>query len=456
MTQARQSSTGGRVLVYGLGRSGIAIAHFLTSTGVAFDVYDDKPNAAYRTLSNTVDWDRVSVHFEKLPSDAATRYQRAIVSPGVPPTAKALVAIKAAGIPVIGEIELAYELLKPGARGAPEIVAVTGTNGKTTTVTMTELLIQKAGLTSQATGNIGYPFTQAVLDKNPDFFVLEVSSFQLYHVDQFRPKIAIVTSFAPNHLDWHPDEADYLAAKLNIVRRMDSTGTVIYPASSEILAKALAKCPARKITFGEGGDVSLDRQQMAIVKQAETLIPLSGLVPTLSYDYRIVSEAMQAAAAVSVALNLPSAAFPAMLKEFAPLKHRIEFICRKGGITYINDSKSTSVDATVFALDKQSEPVVLMLGGHDKGLSYRAIAAAGKGRVKAVVAFGEAREKIAREIAHDLPTHQATNLTEAVDQARHLAQPGDIVLFSPACSSYDQFKNYEERGEAFRKIVTSI
>ncbi len=452
MTQTRQSSTGGRVLVYGLGRSGIAIAHFLTSTGVAFDLYDDRPNPAYRSLSDTVPWDSVTVHFEKLPADLGSRYSRAVVSPGIPPQAASLVAIKSAGIPVIGEIELAYEAVKPGSK----IVAVTGTNGKTTTVTMTELLLQKAGSSSQSTGNIGYPFTQAVLDTSPDYFVLEVSSFQLYHVDTFRPDVAIITSFAPNHLDWHPDEADYLAAKLNIVRRMDSTGTVIYPATNEILAKALSKCPARKLTFSEGGDVRLDRQQMAILKHGAPYIDLKTVVPALPYDYRIVSEAMQAAAAVAIALDLPPGAFSTMLKEFVPLKHRIEFICQKEGITYINDSKSTSVDATVFALDKQSEPVVLMLGGHDKGLSYRAIADAGKGRVKAVVAFGEAREKIAREIAHDLPTHQATNLSEAVDQARQLARPGDIVLFSPACSSYDQFKNYEERGEAFRKIVTAL
>ncbi|MBI4862010.1 MAG: UDP-N-acetylmuramoyl-L-alanine--D-glutamate ligase [Candidatus Riflebacteria bacterium] len=445
----------GRVLVYGLGRSGLAAAHLLTHHGVRFGFYDDQEIPGYRNLSDRIRWPEVQVHFQTVSQEMLLGYELVVVSPGVPAHTPALLALEGAGLKVISEIELAF------AFASAPIVAVTGTNGKTTTVTMAQLLLAKAGFASVATGNIGYPFSLAVQESTPDYWVVEVSSFQLHHIDRFAPAVAIITSFAPNHLDWHGDEESYFRAKMNIAANLTQDRSVVYPSTCGQVRRALVSCPALKIPFGPRGALTLSPERGILTRRvaggrAVPYLDLKRLGPALSYDWRLVSESIQAVAGLAAAMDLPGSTIEEMLVAFTPLKHRIEVIGVREGVTYVNDSKSTSVDATIYALKKQHVPVVLMLGGRDKGLAFTDLVPAARGRVKAVVAFGEAREKIAREIGQELPIHLARDLPEAVDRARHLAGPGELVLFSPACASFDQFKNYEERGESFRRIVNSF
>lgn len=454
-TRKRLGLGAGRVLVYGLGRSGIASAHLLQHNKIPFGFYDDNEVAGYRSLSDAIPWSEVPVQFGHLTAGSLIGYDLVVVSPGVPAHAPSLAVIKDSGLKVIGEIELAYAFAK-----AP-IVAVTGTNGKTTTVTMADQLLRMAGHRSIATGNIGYPFTRAVMDRAPDRYVLEVSSFQLHNVETFAPQVAVITSFAPNHLDWHGDEESYFQAKMNIARRMGARDTFIYPASLTRVKKALARSKVKTLTVGPRGQVTYSPRDHTITRTLSTgrkqvWARLAGVVKGLTYDFRIVSEAAQAVAAIAIALGVPARAYLDLIAAFVPLKHRIETVAQKDGVTWINDSKSTSVDATIFALKKYTEPVVLMLGGRDKGLAFSDLLPAAKGRVKAVIAFGEARDKIAGQIGDSVPIHKATTLAEAIDQARHLAGPGEVVLFSPACASYDQFKSYEERGDVFRKLVSEL
>ena len=444
----------GRVLVYGLGRSGLAAAQLLTRHRIPFGFYDDTEVPGYRQLSDKIRWPEVQVHFQSLPQEVLMGYDLVVVSPGVPAQSPTLLMLKGAGLNVISEIELAFAFTP-----AP-VIAVTGSNGKTTTVTMAELLLNTAGFKAKATGNIGYPFSLAVLDEKPDYFVVECSSFQLHHIERFAPRAAIITSFAPNHLDWHGDEESYFQSKMNVVNNLGAKQPVIIPAGNARIAGALKKSKAKKLTFGTRGDVAFDEKHGTITRKVKgkkvIYAELKPILAHLTYDFRIISEAAMAVSALASALGLKGRVVEQMIAAFTPLHHRIEVVGKKDGVTYINDSKSTSVDATIFALKKQSNPVVLMLGGRDKGLSFHELIPAALGRVKAVVVFGEAREKIAREIGGELPLESAVNLDEAVARARRLANPGEVVLFSPACASYDQFKNYEERGEAFRKIVNSL
>lgn len=445
----------GRVLVYGLGKSGISSAHLLGHHRIPFGFYDDNDVANYRALSSTIRWPDVPVQFGGLTAEGLVEYDLVVVSPGVPAHAPTVQVIRDAGLSIISEIELAF------AFALSPVIAVTGTNGKTTTVTMADQLLRKAGLRSVATGNIGYPFCTAVMDPAPDHYVLEVSSFQLYHTVHFHPRVAVITSFAPNHLDWHGDETHYFESKMNIAAHMGPRDTAIHPAGNARIRKALAHRKVKLIAAGPRGQVTYSQRDGTITRtlssgKRQVWARLADVIADLPYDFRCVSEAAQTVAAIGIALGIKGSTFTAMIAEFRPLKHRIERVAQKDGVTWVNDSKSTSVDATIFALKKYTEPVVLMLGGRDKGLAFTDVVETARGRVKAVIAFGEAREKIAREIGRALPIHKEVTLPEAIACARKLARPGDVVLFSPACASYDQFKNYEERGDTFRKIVSEL
>ncbi len=440
-----------KALVYGLGRSGLAAARLLAHHGAQVVFYDDQA-----TRLPPGPWEGSVLHSGSLPAEALAGVELAVVSPGVHPDAAAFVAIQAAGIPLMSEIELASRATeKP-------LVGVTGTNGKSTTVTLVEHMLRAAGHGAVAVGNIGYPFSSAVLERTDvDWYAVEVSSYQLATIDRFSVRGGIITNLAPNHHQWHGSEDAYWRAKLRLFENTGPEGVAVYPAGSDWLARELGRFPVRKLRFtwgGAPGEVDWDSEKQHIVwrESGELLVDLAAWQPRLDYDYHSILWNLMAAVALGRGLGLPTAALGGTLETFRPLEHRMEPVRRLDGVRWVNDSKSTNIDSTRYAIENTLSPVVLMLGGRDKGLDFAAVLAGHEGHVHSVVALGECREKIARQLEGRVAVHLADSFEPAVLLARSLARDGDTVLFSPACASFDMFKDFEHRGRTFKDVVRSL
>ena len=350
-----------------------------------------------------------------------------------------------AGIPLLGEVELAFRsCLCP-------VVAVTGTNGKTTTTGLIAALLHAAGIKAEACGNIGLPFSEvAARSSSLDAAVVEISSFQLETTDVFRPRVAVWTNFSANHLDRYPDVNSYRAAKLRIFDRQTGDDFAVVNARAELPALR-----ARRVTFsavpGVEADFTLGPGEM-IFHQG---VPVLAMTETrLRGPHN--AENLMAALGAGLCLGAGMAAMLPAARAYAPPAHRCEFIRETGGVTWINDSKSTNLDALAQALRSQSGRVVLIAGGKNKGFGFAPVADLVKERVRDAVLIGEMRESIARDWAQATSCHPADSLDEAVAQARSFARPGDTVLFSPGTSSFDMFRSFEERGDTFKQLTLMI
>lgn len=451
MTGHSLPGKGDTVLVYGLGRSGRAAARLLTARGCRVLVHDDDPE----TLAGP---DLPGAPLAGGPGAAAAAGVRlAVMSPGIPPTASGPSALAASGITLVSELELAWSLC-----GAPCVV-VTGTNGKSSTTVLVTRLLEAAGMVAEAVGNIGIPFAAIVHERAvpPAWYVVEASSFQLALSPALRPSVAVYTNFAPDHLDWHGSEAAYAGAKASMALRQEPSDAVVIPLDAGPLTTATSPGRGRRVTLGgpgSGAVVELDP-----VSGRGTLagspFDLDGALPGLPYMWRLVSCALHATLGVAAALGLPFDAVVGALRLFRPLEHRLEEAGRVGPVRFINDSKATNVDAVQYALRMCPGPLVLLLGGRHKGTSYRELVPFFGGKVASVVALGEARELVARDLAGVVPVHVAEGFEPAMETALELARPlsaGGVtptVLFSPACSSYDMFENFEDRGRQVKAWV---
>jgi UDP-N-acetylmuramoylalanine--D-glutamate ligase len=440
-----------KALVYGLGRSGLAAARLLAHHGAQVVFYDDQA-----TRLPPGPWEGSLLHSGKLPTEALAGVDLAVVSPGVHPDTPVFLAIQAAGIPLMSEIELASRVTeKP-------LVGVTGTNGKSTTVTLVEHMLRAAGHGAVAVGNIGYPFSSAVLERaDVDWYAVEVSSYQLATIDRFSVRGGIITNLAPNHHQWHGGEEAYWRAKLRLFENTGPDGVAVYPAGSAWLARQLERFPVRKIRFtwgGAAGEVDWDPAAQCIVwrETGEHLVNLGEWSAQLDYDYHSILWNLMAAVALGRGLGLPGEAFGGTLKTFRPLEHRMEPVRQLDGVRWINDSKSTNIDSTRYAIENTHSPVVLMLGGRDKGLDFAALTAGHEEHIRSVVALGECREKIAGQLRGRVAVQLADGFEPAIVLARSLAREGDTVLFSPACASFDMFKDFEHRGRTFKDVVRSL
>ncbi|MBI3889973.1 MAG: UDP-N-acetylmuramoyl-L-alanine--D-glutamate ligase [Candidatus Wallbacteria bacterium] len=440
-----------RILVYGVGKSGQAAARLLLARGRTVLFYDDQAHAL-----PAGPWGDAEFYSGKLPEAALKSAGLAVLSPGVHPDTEAFQAIGRLGLPYISEIELASRLTdKP-------LVGITGTNGKSTTVALMAAVLKAAGLKSLCVGNFGYPFSLAVLEQpDLDWYVVEVSSYQLATIDRFSVRAGIVTNLAANHHQWHGTQENYFAAKLRLFDNMDAGGVAVYPAGCAYLRENLAPHPARKISFtwgGVAGDVDWDEGSQRILWRAtgETLVDLARLNGTLSFDYHAILWNLMAAVAAGRGLDLPAASYSQAVLGFQPLEHRMEPVRVLEGIRWVNDSKSTNVDSTRYAIENSHAKLVLMLGGRDKGLDFGQLASGQAEHIKAVVALGECRDKIASQLRPQLPVHLAGSFEEAVLLARRLAGRGDTVLFSPACASFDMFRDFEHRGRTFKQLVLDM
>jgi UDP-N-acetylmuramoylalanine--D-glutamate ligase len=440
--------SGKRVMVVGLGVSGLAAARFLASRGANLVMTDQRVD---------IDRSRLPAGAMRLGVEDANwldDVELVVTSPGVPRDSILLRAAVERRIPVIGEIELAGGFLD-----AP-IAAVTGTNGKSTVVVLLGEILKAAGRRTFVGGNLGTPLIEAVGAKW-EFAVVEVSSFQLEWVKKFRPRVGVYLNLSDDHFDRYKDLNDYGRAKARLFENQEASDYAILNRDDPNVWKIAKTVRSRAIGFGHTrGDVRasiwFDEVRSAVAFDFDTArrgrISLNGF---RLHGRHNISNAM-AAAGAALALGVKPEVIERVLAEFRGLPHRIEVVHESGGVTYIDDSKGTNVGAVLEALDALAPPIILIAGGLDKGGDYAPLRKPLGEKVKLAMFNGAAREKMAAALDGATRIETVATLKEAVEHAARAAQPGDIVLLSPACSSFDQFKDYAERGNVFKELVRAL
>jgi UDP-N-acetylmuramoylalanine--D-glutamate ligase len=443
---------GKRVLVVGLGRSGVASALFLESRGAHVTISDSKREDQLRSEIEAL-LDRGITVETGHHGERTFRSQDLIVaSPGVPGDLPALQNARRNGIPVIGEIELTARFLQG------KVVAITGSNGKTTTTTLTGEIIASGGHKTLVGGNIGTPAITFVEQSSPDtWVVLEISSFQLESIETFRPRISAVLNLTPDHLDRHGTMESYIAAKTRIFENQGADDYAVLNADHESTRRLATGLKPQVLWFSRKHEVERGSfvKDGAIVYRdcaAVEIMPVSEIALKGTHNV----ENVLAAVTIGMAAGVEPSAIRRAVKEFRAVEHRLEYVATLRGVQYYNDSKATNVDATIKALESFPANVHLILGGRDKDSDYRELKPLIAGRVKCVYTIGEAAPKIESQISGAAPVFSAQTLETAVRKAADVAVAGDIVLLAPACASYDQYSSYEHRGRAFKELVQSM
>jgi len=432
---------GKRAVVLGLGISGMEAANLLKDKGVDVTVRDNASDAKVSLRAEALRQRGVTVELGK-EVQTTTRFDFCVLSPGINPEAPLVRGLVQAGLPMFGELEIAYRFCECA------IVAITGTNGKTTTTELVEAVLKAGGKRAMACGNIGTAFSVAVRESvNLDVMALEVSSFQLEHIVEFRPRISVHLNLTPDHLDRYKTMEEYEAAKWQIFRNQTADDYAIVNANLR-----LPEMAAQKITINANG-LPADYQLIDgwLVARGEQVLQQSKTNLIGQHN----AENMLAALAVADLYDLPRERTIEALSSYKALPHRCENVGVIDGVTFLNDSKATNIDALEKALIAMQVPAVLIAGGKDKGLDFSGMRPLLREKVKAVVLIGQMTEKLFAAWSSAVPCIKAGSLAEAVDEAQKLAKTGDTVLFSPGCSSYDMFKSFEDRGDQFRTLVQS-
>jgi UDP-N-acetylmuramoylalanine--D-glutamate ligase len=440
-------------VVMGAGRSGMAAAHFLAAQG-RMVVLSDRGAAPPGPELERLALAGVAGVWGDHPEGLLEACDELILSPGIPRSTPFVAVAIARGIPVIGEVELAHRALRAKKDGS-KVLAITGTNGKSTTTDLLAHLLRVASIPSVACGNLGTPFLEAVQTAGPNtVFALELSSYQLESMDQFHAEGAAFLNLTPDHLARYGSMDAYRAAKLRIFERQIERDLRVVPASDQSLPGSKDGVPVA--TFGwsepsglgafcdDDGNLWVKDQSTSIKK----IIHRSEL--KILGDHNVENALAASLLAWHGGANLE--AITQGLRGYAGLAHRIAFCGEKNGISAFNDSKGTNVDATLIALRALPGPLVLLLGGSDKGASYEPLREALQGKLRRLVFLGEAIPHLKRDLG-DLPHDAIQNFDEAVMHAFSMAETGDQILLSPACASFDQFKNFEERGRRFESLV---
>ena len=442
-----------RVLVVGLGKSGVASALFLKSRGARVTVSDSKPEAELRQEILLLLEHGIAVETGGHGDRTFRDQDLIVVSPGVPVDAPQLVQARSLGEKVIGEIELAAHFL-PGP-----IAAITGANGKTTTTSLTGEILAAAGIPVLVGGNIGTPAISFVDQATPDtWIVLEVSSFQLETIVDFRPHIAVILNITPDHLDRHKTFANYINAKARIFENQGPEDFTVLNADDPTTIDLAERTLAQRFLFSRKKEIAVG----AFVRGAhiyfrdghkeQEIMPLSEIPLKGAHNL----ENVLAAISVGMLAGAQPAQIRSAVQNFKAVEHRLEFVAKVAGVDYYNDSKATNVDATIKALESFPANIHLILGGKDKGSDYTVLNDLLRARVKRVYTVGAAAAKIESHIQSAAEIDHAETLENAVQRAAASAVSGDIVLLAPACSSFDQFQNYEHRGSVFKDAVRSL
>ena len=446
---------GKKVLVVGLGKSGLAAALFLRRQGAQVTVSDVRSAEALAKEIPALLEEGIMVEAGGHGLLTFRRQDLIVVSPGVPLDTPELVQVKNFGLPVIGELELAARFLKG------HIAAITGSNGKTTTTALLGEILTQAGLRTLVGGNIGVPVVGLIDESTPETWsVLEVSSFQLESTVEFHPRIAVILNITPDHLDRHGSFENYALAKERIFAAQDATDFTVLNADNARAAETAGRSKAKVYWFSiehsveqgawlESGYLVYRSAKGAATEQ---VMPLSGIPLKGTHN---VENALAALVAARLA-GVDGEAIRRAIEKFHAVEHRLEYVATVNGVEYYNDSKATNVDATAKAVAAFSTGVRLILGGKDKGSDYTLLSPLLRERVSAVYTIGSAAAKIESHLRGVVSIHSCETLDKAVKAASGAARPGDVVLLAPACSSFDQFENYEHRGKVFKQLVTEL
>jgi UDP-N-acetylmuramoylalanine--D-glutamate ligase len=444
-----------RVLVVGLGKSGLSAAMFLREQGARVTVSDTRSAVALAKEIPALLEAGIMVESGGHGLLTFRRQDLIVVSPGVPMETPEVKQVVAFGLPVIGELELASRYLQG------RVVAITGSNGKTTTTTLVGKIFADAGVPTLVGGNIGLPVIDLVAKSGPSTVsVLEVSSFQLETVEEFHPWIAVVLNITPDHLDRHGSFESYAAAKARITERQTAEDFLVLNAEDKAAQMVALKTkaqifwfsgrrPIKQGAFVHGESILFVAREGA---KAEPVMPISDIHLKGSHNVENVVAAVCAARLAKI----PAESIRASVAGFAAVEHRLELVKVVNGVEFYNDSKATNVDATMKAVASFAGGILLILGGKDKDSDYTMMSGMLKERVKIVYTIGSAAEKIERELQEVVKIVSAETLQAAVAKAAKAATAGDVVLLSPACSSFDQFENYEQRGRVFRQLVNEL
>jgi len=454
-----------RIAVFGAARSGIAVAQLLQGRCAYVCLLDQKDPVAASSVSQEMSSKGIPCFWGEECARALDNVDVLVKSPGIPQENDIVVRARNLGIRIVSEIEIAAAFVPAGTK----IVAVTGTNGKTTTTAWIAHLLHTAGFPALACGNIGRAFSDAVSEvlvtsmpsSTPRFLVAEISSFQLEDIEDFRPDIAVLTNLAPDHLDRYPSYQHYIAAKENLLRNMSTDEAFVWNAENKESISFAAQSPVRRYAFC-ASEASL-YPSAAFVRAGEIILEVNHGQPVSlvrAGDLPLVGKhnlenAMAAALAAYLAGASPDALREGLLS-FKGVEHRIEFCGEVDGVRFYNDSKATNLDSLEKALLSFTAPVTLIAGGRDKKSDYSQLNALVKERVKRLITIGEAAALIEKAWAELVPTERASDMEDAVRRAAEHATSGDVVLLSPACASYDMYSNYEERGRHFKSCVANL
>ena len=442
---------GKKIVILGLALSGAAAAKLAVRQGADVFVSDNQDTLALQ--GTLTDLKALSIPGELgQHSDQIYDADLWIISPGIAQDSELVQKAQSNDIPIVSEIEFSSWFTE-----AP-ILAITGSNGKTTTAHLLAEMIQTDDLHGALAGNVGIPFAEMVLEDlgNPDpkrVWVLEISSFQMEFIEHFKPYIAIFLNITPDHLNRYPSMKEYIAAKMNMWSRQTAEDFIVYNADDTILVEEIAESTSRKIAFGLGHHpeaIFQPNRTKIYTEEHATLIEMNQLALPGKHN---LANALAAATAAHL-MGVPNKSIAATMSQFSGVPHRLEPIAEINGVTYINDSKATNLDAVQVALESFTQPIILLLGGLDKGGDFRSLLPHTHNNLKEVIAFGQAKELILTALRDAVRSTSVMDLKEALELAQNCSQPGDVVLLSPGCASFDQFENFEKRGDHFRSLVT--
>ena len=448
------------IIILGAAESGVGAALLARAKGHAVFVSDRgeiKPEYREKLTNAGIEFEENQHSLDRI-----LQAEEVIKSPGIPEKAAVIQALRAQKIPIISEIEFASRYTKA------RFIAITGTNGKTTTTLLIHHLLKEAGLNVGLAGNIGYSLAELVIENKFEYYVLEISSFQLDDVQYFRPWIAVLLNITPDHLDrYNYSLAEYAQAKLRLVLRQDSDDTFIYNADDETIQRYFqaALRPVHQMPFSLHDRTDF---QLAGYYETESLVCVD-LLPGYSSPTERISTAnspligehnrqnVLAAVLAARVAGVSKAQIESALATFHNADHRLQLVATIADVEYVNDSKATNVEAAWYALDGIKHPVVWIAGGTDKGNDYASLLSLAQQKVKALVCLGVDNTKLRAAFAGVVPHLEETqSMAEAVRRAAALAAPGDVVLLSPCCASFDLFKNYEDRGQQFMAAVQDL